>query len=292
MDVLQQDINTIYDWAKRVNMEFNGDKFEGLRCWPYDDKSEMRLNHHYKDPDGTDIIEPDKVKDLGILFTPDLTFSAHIQKMVKDTNKLIGWIFRTFRLRSTPIMMTLWRSLVQSKLDYCSQLWSPSDAKTINQLEDIQRQFLSRIFLMKDLDYWERISKLKLYSQERRRERYAIIFIWKCAVGLVDGYTIHFTNNPRRGRLCVVRNVNKKAPTQIKRASEASLAVKGARIFNLLPRSIRDTTLTATKSVIPFKSKLDQFLSTIPDQPTIQCRKRPATTNSLMDQIPMMVTTF
>ena len=27
MEALQQDINTIYSWADRVNMEFNGDKF-------------------------------------------------------------------------------------------------------------------------------------------------------------------------------------------------------------------------------------------------------------------------
>ena len=146
--------------------------------------------------------------------------------------------------------------------------------------------------MMKDLDYWERLSELKLYSQERRRERYAIIFIWKCAVGLVDGYTINFINNPRRGRLCVVRTINKNTPLQVKKASEATLAVRGARIFNLLPRSIRDISLNTNRSVIPFKSKLDQFLSTIPDQPTIQNRKRPAKTNSLADQIPMTVRTL
>ena len=142
---------------------------------------------------------------------------------------------------------------------------------------------------MKDKDYWERLSELKLYSQERRRERYAIIFIWKCAVGLVDGYTLNFHHNPRRGRLCVVRSINKNAPTQVKKASEASLAIKGARLFNLLPREIRNSDLPVTRSVIPFKTKLDNFLATIPDQPTVQSRQRPASTNSLLDQIPMTV---
>ena len=132
--------------------------------------------------------------------------------MVKDTNRLIGWILRTFRSRSVKVMMTLWRSLVQSKLDYCSQIWSPSDAGTINLLEDIQRKFTSRIIGMKGKDYWERLSELKLYSQERRRERYAVIFIWKVAVGLVDGYQITFVNNARRGRLCDIRKVNQNAP--------------------------------------------------------------------------------
>ena len=86
-----------------------------------------------------------------------------------------------------------------------------------------------------------------------------------------------------------VRTINKKAPSQVKRVSEASLAVKGAQIFNFLPRDIRDTGLPVTNSVIPFKTKLDNFLSTIPDQPTVQTRRRPANTNSLLDQIPMTV---
>ena len=289
MESLQQDINIIYAWADRVNMEFNGDKFECLRCWPHQEKLDLATNHHYKDSSGSDIEEPMTVKDLGVLFSLDLSFKVHIDKMVKQTNKLIGWVFRTFRARSVRVMMTVWKSLIQSKLDYCSQLWSPADAKTINLLEDIQRHFTSRIFWMKDKDYWERLSELKLYSQERRRERYSIIFIWKCAVGLVDGYTVNIINNPRRGRLCVVRPINKNAPNQVRKASEASLTVRGARLFNLLPRDIRNTDLPLTNSVIPFKTKLDNFLTCIPDQPTVQSRRRPAATNSLLDQIPMTV---
>ena len=64
----------------------------------------------------------------------------------------------------------------------------------------------------------------------------------------------------------MVRAVNKKAPIGVRRASEGSLAVRGARIFNLLPRDIRDTGLTITNSVIPFKTKLDIFLTNIPDR--------------------------
>ena len=106
---------------------------------------------------------------------------------------------------------------------------------------------------------------------------------------MVDGYSVNFTNNPRRGKLCLPRIVNQKAPIQVRKASEASLAVRGERLFNLLPQEIGDTALPLSNSVIPFKTKLDNFLSTIPDQPTVQRRRRPAATNSLLDQIPMTV---
>ena len=93
LESLQTDINTIYAWADKVNMQFNGDKFECLRCWPHQDKLDLASNHHYKDPGGLDIKEPIMVKDLGVLFSPDLTFKVHIDKMVKGANKLIGWVF-------------------------------------------------------------------------------------------------------------------------------------------------------------------------------------------------------
>ena len=82
-------------------------------------------------------------------------------------------------------MLTAWKSLIQSKLDYCSQLWSPSDQASISSLEGVARTFSSRIAGMDGLDYWERLQSLRMYSQERRRESYQIIFIWKLSQGLV-----------------------------------------------------------------------------------------------------------
>ena len=89
--------------------------------------------------------------------------------------------------------------------------------------------------------------------------------------------------------MCVIRQINKNAPLQVRRASEASFEVRGARLFNLLPRDVRNIALPTSNSVIPFKTQLDNFLSSIPDQPTVQTRRRAAGTNSLVDQIPMTV---
>ena len=139
---------------------------------------------------------------------------------------------------------------------------------------------------MRDMDYWERLALVGLYSQQRRRERYAAIYVWKCAVGLISGYQLSFTQHPRRGRLCTIRSINRSAPASVRRTSESSLAIKGAKIFNLLPRNIRDTEALKTE---PFKRILDKYLRDVPDQPTISERRRPALTNSLLDQIPMMV---
>ena len=282
-DTLQQDLASIYSWAVEVNMEFNSEKFEVLRYWPAGQKPDL----NYTSPDGTVIQEKEHLRDLGIEMASDLTFTLHISKTVSSANQLVGWALRTFRRRSKLVMLTIWKSIIQSKLDYCSQLWSPSDQSNINKIESIARHFTAKIHGLEDMDYWERLQALSLYSQERRRERYMIIFIWKVAQGLVQGYTASFTSSPRRGRVMVVSPLKRNGPASLRNAKESSLTVRGAQLFNLIPRALRDMT---TGTPDQFKQMLDTWLSTIPDQPTIQGRQRAATSNSLLDQVPIVRT--
>ena len=215
----------------------------------------------------------------------DPTFNIHMSNIVTSANRLVGWALRTFRRRSRLVMLTIWKSLIQSKLDYCSQLWSPSDQANISSIESVARHFTAKVDGMSGLDYWERLNSLHLYSQERRRERYQIIFVWKVAQGLVQGYQANFHTSPRRGRLMQLRPLCHSAPASVRRARESSLQVKGARLFNSIPRDLRDMSVGTQEQ---FKARLDQWLATIPDQPTIPGRARAATTNSLLDQVQLV----
>ena len=278
---LQDDLATIYSWAEDVNMTFNSEKFECIRYWPRNNKP----NFIYKSPDGSVIEEKDHLRDLGVEMASDLTYSIHISNTVTAANRLVGWALRSFRRRSRLVMLTLWKCLIQSKLDYTSQLWSPSDQASITMLEGVARHFTAKIDGMAGLDYWERLQSLHLYSQERRRERYQIIFLWKIAQGLAQGYKATFTLNDRRGRLMVVVPLCNKAPAAVKRARETSLKVRGAKLFNSIPRELRDTFTGTPDS---FKARLDEWLSTIPDQPTVPGRQRAAASNSILDQIQLV----
>ena len=86
---------------------------------------------------------------------------------------------------------------------------------------------------MAGLDYWERLVSLSLYSQERRRERYQIIFLWKVAQGLVQGYNATFIQSERRGRLMVLAPLCNQAPSAVRKARESSLRVRCARLLRV-----------------------------------------------------------
>ena len=74
-------------------------------------------------------------------------------------SRMAGWALRTFHRRGRQLMLTLLRSLIQPRLDYCSQLWSPRDQYSINKLEDVQKQFLSQIrdSVQDRINYWEKL---------------------------------------------------------------------------------------------------------------------------------------
>ena len=200
-----------------------------------------------------------------------------------------SWILRTFKSRSPLLMVSLFKAMVQPILDYCSQLWCPVQSGQIKQLEEVQKSFTRKIKLESKYDYWERLKKLKLYSQERRRERYRIIYIWKFFENLVP--VIHDGGNggilklhPRNGRTMTMPTVITKCPGAVQKMRDCSLIAHGGKLFNCLPIGLRNYT---NCSLLKFKSKLDGFLSSIPDEPLVvgYTQNRSSNSNSLISLV-------
>ena len=101
----------------------------------------------------------------------------------------------------------------------------------------------------------------------------------------LPGAEIKWQWSDRRGRLAVPANIPSAAPSNVKKARERFLNVHGARLFNLLPKSLRNEN---SADFPLFKNHLDIFLARIPDQPTMAGLARAAMTNSLLDQVPLV----
>ena len=171
---LQTDLETVYQWADDNNMLFNNSKFELLR-YGYDTTLKMTTN--YTGPDGSIITDKEHIRDLGVTLSSDGSFKEHITRTCQSARNMCSWILRTFRSRSPELMLTTWKSLVLPILDYCSQLWSPLKKGEIQQIEEIQKSFTRKISTYSHKDYWNRLKTFRLYSLQRRRERYRIIYI-------------------------------------------------------------------------------------------------------------------
>ena len=285
---LQDDLDAVYQWSCDNNMEFNNIKFELIR---YGINVNIKNNSFYTGPDGSKITEKPHVKDLGVLMSNTATFSEHINKICEKARDMCSWILRTFRSRSPQLMITLWKSLVQPILDYCSQLWCPTTPGQIKQIEEIQKNFTRKIKTDHNLDYWGRLKTHRIYSQERRRERYRILYLWKMLEQLVPairgGHGGVSKLHPRNGRTFDIPFGNKNIPRHIQKVRDGSLLVHGAKLFNVLPKDLRNCS---TCSLPEFKSKLDGFLSQIPDEPIVHGynQSHSACSNSLLKLVPLL----
>ena len=270
-------------------MAFNGTKFELLR---YGHNEELKTLTNYLTPNAENVIDvKDALRDLGVIMNDKATFSDHVDKVCSQVSQKTSWILRTFQCRRTSFMKQMWKSLVQGHVDYCSQLYQPLQSSNLQRIEMLQKVFTKKIPEVRNMNYWERLQHLKMNSQQRRMERYRIIYCWKILEGLAPNCGI-YTNNSlseRAGRKCSIPKINSKTRQSVKTLREQSFQVHGPQLFNCMPASIRNKSKC---SVQEFKEALDQYITQIPDQPKVgwlipsTCDMfNSSPSNSLVDQV-------
>ena len=239
-------------------MRWNQDKFQLLRIGK---NVNIKEETFYFSPNMNSIIEEKEVvKDLGVLVDNKLTYKAHRQKAIGKVVKLTGWIRRTFFNRSIPFLKTLWNSLLQPHLDYCSVLTAPSSKSEMMAAEKPLKYFTKLSHEGKNLHYWERLHLFRLLSNQRRMERYKILYVWKSLNGFVPSIGLTWKQRDP-SKLTYPRTYG--SVGNVRTLQKCSLSWEGVKLFNCLPFKIR--TFRGSKE--SFKNVLDQFLAKIPDQP-------------------------
>ena len=162
----------------------------------------------------------DDIECLGITIGANKDFESQVNNSALKGSQMAGRILRTFKTRDPVPMMMLYKALVQPMVEYCCQIWSPKKLCLIKKLESVQRHYTAKLSGTAGMSYRERLSFLKLYFLERRRDRYAVIYIWKIIQGHSPNFpgrdrTIHVCTNERRGRYCVLPDLNRSAPQYV-----------------------------------------------------------------------------
>ena len=121
-------------------------------------------------------------------------------------------------------------------------MWSPYFTKHINMIEKTQWYFTRYISVMQGLSYPERLTVLKFYSPQRRRERYIIIYVWKILECQVPNFSpaIRYRTSDRSGRACITSHVGVR---RLRTLAYNSFRWRAIRMFNQLPLFLRNTTV-------------------------------------------------
>ena len=284
VEKLQENIEKLYSWEAKNQMKFNGTKFQAVRYGPNED---LKNSTMYFTANMEDVIQQfSSIRDLGVMISDDARFETNIEKVVSKVRQKIAWVFRTFYTRREDVLKQLWKTVIQCHIDYCSQLYKPGQSRGMMAIEKLFYDYTLKIPDVRNENYWKRLASLKMYSQERRMERYRIIYIWKILEGYAPNCGVEMSHeNARLGRKCKIPNLAKNGRMAIQTLREQSFQIDGARLFNCLPKTIR--AICQDQDV--FKCELDKFLSSIPDQPRVWslvpealCRITARQSNSLL----------
>ena len=164
----------------------------------------------YHASDSLQLVPVDVVKDLGVKVPQEGTWSMHIQQLTVKAISVASWVLSVFYLREKNVMLTLYKSLGRSQLEYCCPLWHPHKVGDIQKLKNVQRNFTRKIYGLSRLHYWDRLKALDLMSLQRRMERYIVLHVWKVLNDkILNDLKIVFRPPSRTGIRAVIPPLNR-----------------------------------------------------------------------------------
>jgi hypothetical protein len=144
--------------------------------------------YHLYDSEGKEIQlqNSDGEKDIGVLVDDQLNYSQHIQQKINKANSIMGLIRRTFTYLNENNFKYLFQALVRRHLEYAAAVWSPYKQHGIDSIENVQRRAAKQIPSLKDMEYPDRLKKLKMPNLKYRRLRGDLIETFKNITGIYD----------------------------------------------------------------------------------------------------------
>ena len=193
-ELLQEDLNKIYLWAKEWQMKLNPEKTKHLRI------GSNRMSHTYL-LDDNEIENVKFINDVGVVIQADLKFTMHCSNVVKKSFYILRNIFNVFKKHDPDFYVRLYTCYVRPILEHTSQVWSPALKCNIDKVEHVQRYFTRRLLIGENLSYENRLLRCNLEALELRRLRYDLVLFYKMISGVTE-LNLHeyFTfQNRRRG---------------------------------------------------------------------------------------------
>ena len=164
-------------------MDFHPDKCSILRV--HRKKDPLLHNYSLK---GHILASERHTKYLGVLISQDLTWTTHINTMVKKANSVLGFLRRNLRVSNENTKEAAYKTLVRPHLEYCCTVWNPHTKDLKHRVEMVQRRaarFTTRRY-RNTSSVSEMLDHLNWETLETRRAKASLTMLYKVVNDLVD----------------------------------------------------------------------------------------------------------
>ncbi|MCP3851268.1 MAG: hypothetical protein GY694_13660, partial [Gammaproteobacteria bacterium] len=135
LNILQDDLKALEDWAKTWGMRFNATKCYKMTLH----RGTNKLSKFYVLNDHI-LKQVNETPYLGVTIQDNLKWSTHINKITKSANQSLGFIKRNLKYCNSHFKETAYISLVRSLLEYSCTVWDPHQEEYIQKIEKVQRR--------------------------------------------------------------------------------------------------------------------------------------------------------
>ena len=156
--LLQQDINTLYEWSKKWVMNFNSGKCYVLPISRR--RKNIISNNYFLGTSSLEILNSHTY--LGVTISGDLRWNNHISAIVSKATKTLNFIRRNIYMCSSESKSMAYTSLVRPILEYSCSAWDPYTSKNITEIEAVQKR--AARFVTKNYDFNTSSTKLVAYT--------------------------------------------------------------------------------------------------------------------------------
>ena len=168
-DILQSDINSLYEWSVRNKMRFHPDKCKILSIHHFHKNVFQELPFFLYPYEMNNIILDycNTEKDLGILINNKFNFKDHRNLILSKAINQFNLLRRTCHFVKNPSKRrTLYLTMIRSLFEHGSQIWSPA-SENIDTFESFQKRCVKWILLEQyksytELDYFSKLTALKI----------------------------------------------------------------------------------------------------------------------------------
>jgi len=201
------------------------------------------------------------VRDLGILFSPSLKFSEHIESITNKASKIMYNLLKTLKTKNPKILIHMFNTYVRPGLEFASPIWNPFLKKDIINIERIQKKFLVSVFIRLNYTnnqkinfseipkYGELLKKFNVETLESRRFKIDLILFQKIIFGEIkinnNNSIIHFKQTRTRGE-----EYKLTIPHCSSMVRYNSYFIRTSRLYNSLPIVIRKNTPSNFRKII------------------------------------------
>lgn len=153
MHALQSDLDNISTWCENWLMNLNIAKCKAMRIT----RTSSAIPSYFIKGQQLGVVN--NYRYLGVHISDNLTWNVHIDHIINNANRTLGYIRRNFPLAPSSLKLLLYKTLVRTKLEYGAAIWDPDQTYLINRLEMVQNN--SARFILSNFHRTASISSMK-----------------------------------------------------------------------------------------------------------------------------------